>query len=249
MEVHAHTHTARKKWTHYFWEFLMLFLAVFCGFLAEYQLEHTIEKQRERQYMKTLKDDLVADTLNYNNSLDFWRKLEKNISNNRALVKPPVVDSNIDKVYRLAAKLMNADEFLYNDRTIEQLRNSGNFRLIHNAEVSENLIQYDSYIRNTLRSQEKVSKDILLNLMHIQNEIFDSEVLESYLIDENENVGSTIRDKRTIHELHDNKIVFKYYNELFLYRVIVLYLINTEVILKKKAIDLIGLINNNYTLK
>jgi len=38
MEVHAHTHipTSReKKWTHYFWEFLMLFLAVFCGFLAE----------------------------------------------------------------------------------------------------------------------------------------------------------------------------------------------------------------------
>ena len=28
MEVHAHTHTPRKKWTHYFWEFLMLFLAV-----------------------------------------------------------------------------------------------------------------------------------------------------------------------------------------------------------------------------
>ena len=26
MEVHAHT--PRKKWTHYFWEFLMLFLAV-----------------------------------------------------------------------------------------------------------------------------------------------------------------------------------------------------------------------------
>ena len=31
MEVHHHpiaigSHTARKKWTHYFWEFLMLFL-------------------------------------------------------------------------------------------------------------------------------------------------------------------------------------------------------------------------------
>jgi hypothetical protein len=24
MEVHAHSHTARKKWTHYFWEFLIL---------------------------------------------------------------------------------------------------------------------------------------------------------------------------------------------------------------------------------
>ena len=29
MEVHAHSHTPRKKWTHYFCEFLMLFLAVF----------------------------------------------------------------------------------------------------------------------------------------------------------------------------------------------------------------------------
>ena len=63
MEVHAHTHTARKKWTHYFWEFLMLFLAVFCGFLAEYQLEHKIEKDREKQYMRSMVEDLSADTL------------------------------------------------------------------------------------------------------------------------------------------------------------------------------------------
>ena len=62
MEVHAHTHTPRKKWTHYFWEFIMLFLAVFCGFLAEYQLEHTIEHQREREYMKTMVEDLKSDT-------------------------------------------------------------------------------------------------------------------------------------------------------------------------------------------
>lgn len=34
MEVHAHTHTQRKKWTHYYWEFLMLFPAVFGGFLT-----------------------------------------------------------------------------------------------------------------------------------------------------------------------------------------------------------------------
>ena len=50
MEVHAHTHTPRKKWTHYFWEFLMLFLAVFCGFLAENQREHFIEHRREKEY-------------------------------------------------------------------------------------------------------------------------------------------------------------------------------------------------------
>ena len=63
MEVHAHTHTARKKWTHYFWEFLMLFLAVFCGFLAEYQLEHKIERDREKKYIRSFIEDLKSDTL------------------------------------------------------------------------------------------------------------------------------------------------------------------------------------------
>ena len=62
MEVHAHSHTARKKWTHYFWEFLMLFLAVFCGFLAENQREHMVEHQREKQYMNSLITDLKGDT-------------------------------------------------------------------------------------------------------------------------------------------------------------------------------------------
>ena len=64
MEVHAHTHTARKKWTHYFWEFLMLFLAVFCGFLAEYQLEHKIEKDRARELARSLYEELQQDSVN-----------------------------------------------------------------------------------------------------------------------------------------------------------------------------------------
>ena len=39
----------------------MLFLAVFCGFLAEYQLEHTIEHQKEKQYIQLLIADLKTD--------------------------------------------------------------------------------------------------------------------------------------------------------------------------------------------
>ncbi len=43
----------------------MLFLAVFCGFLAEYQLEHVIEHQREKGYMKNMLEDLKANTAIY----------------------------------------------------------------------------------------------------------------------------------------------------------------------------------------
>jgi len=51
MEVHHHGHVhERKKWKEYLFQFLMLILAVFCGFLAEYQLEQTIEKHKEKDF-------------------------------------------------------------------------------------------------------------------------------------------------------------------------------------------------------
>jgi len=70
MEVHAHTHTARKKWTHYFWEFLMLFLAVFAGFLAENQREHFVEHQREKQFINSLINDIKVDTTRLNSLIE-----------------------------------------------------------------------------------------------------------------------------------------------------------------------------------
>ena len=57
--MHTPTHQEKnarlteRAGTHYLREFLMLFLAVFCGILAEYQLEHTIEKDREKQYIRS----------------------------------------------------------------------------------------------------------------------------------------------------------------------------------------------------
>ena len=67
MEVHHHAHTSRNKWTHYFWEFLMLFLAVFCGFLAENFREHKVEDLRAKEFARSLILDLNNDTaaINY----------------------------------------------------------------------------------------------------------------------------------------------------------------------------------------
>ena len=68
MEIHArHSHEVPgKKWTHYLFEFLMLFLAVFCGFLAENQREHMVERRREKDYMINMLEDIKADTANLN---------------------------------------------------------------------------------------------------------------------------------------------------------------------------------------
>jgi hypothetical protein len=63
MEVHHHSHHP-KKWKEYITEFLMLFLAVSLGFMAENIREHQIEQNREKQYMVSFVADLESDIVN-----------------------------------------------------------------------------------------------------------------------------------------------------------------------------------------
>ena len=60
METHAHhLHKAPGNgFKHYFFEFLMLFLAVFCGFLTENLREHKIEKDRALELAKSFYQEL-----------------------------------------------------------------------------------------------------------------------------------------------------------------------------------------------
>src|SRR5712671_281137 len=66
MEVHHHSHpdnhrNNKRKWTHSLWEFLMIFFAVFAGFLAENQREHLVEHKREEVYIHSIGEDLMQD--------------------------------------------------------------------------------------------------------------------------------------------------------------------------------------------
>ena len=150
MEVHAHSHTARKKWTHYFWEFLMLFLAVFCGFFAEYQLEHQIEKDREKQYMETMLEDLKTDSALFEINI---KQRESRIAMMDSLVillNSPDQGLKGNEIYFFARSISPPTNMFPNDRTIEQLKSSGNLRLIRNKNISNEVMKYDQFIRQTL---------------------------------------------------------------------------------------------------
>ena len=144
MEVHHHSHTARKKWTHYFWEFLMLFLAVFCGFLAEYQLEHTIEHQREKQYIHSLIEDLKKDTANIRVSV-WWRDNTcKRIDSAVLLLKSKSPAAVSGKVYYLARQIPYSagPRLNISTKTFDQLKNSGNLRLIRKMKMLDMISNY-----------------------------------------------------------------------------------------------------------
>src|SRR5204863_8520172 len=142
MEVHAHSHTARKKWTHYFWEFLMLFLAVLCGFYAEYQLEHKMEKERAKQFLQSMLVDVRTNIKNLDSLLIGDRII---ITNHDSLVTLLLEDSaTIDRA--AFARKMGAvwvRNFLVRKETYEQMKSSGSLRYVGNIEFLKKTMDYE----------------------------------------------------------------------------------------------------------
>ena len=140
MEVHSHTHTARKKWTHYLWEFLMLFLAVFCGFLAEYKLEHVIEHQREKEYANALYEELFADSVSFSNKLNARLEKEKDCDYLWGYIKDSSL-TDLSKAfypaYTTVFYLINSYAFEPKDGVLSQLKSSGSLRYFKNATLQK----------------------------------------------------------------------------------------------------------------
>ena len=144
MEVHAHTHTARKKWTHYFCEFLMLFFAVFCGFLAENQREHYIENQRAKKFAASIIEDLLGDTaeihLNKKTIEGFFQSADMVLSE----LKKPRSFQN-DTILQING-VSGLFEFNYFDPQMgnyEQMKNSGSLRYFK-QDLIKMLTRYES---------------------------------------------------------------------------------------------------------
>ncbi len=136
MEVHHHGHVHHeKKWKEYIFQFFMLFLAVFCGFLAENQREHSIEGQRIRDYMHGMADDLKADTTILKSTL---ASLNQSVKRFDSLQQELQSFSNIENIrahYFMASILVATMDFTATKRTSEQLHNTGYYRLIGNKDL------------------------------------------------------------------------------------------------------------------
>ena len=144
MEVHHHAHTARKKWTHYFWEFFMLFLAVTLGFFVENQREHYIEHKREKQYVQSFYEDLTADEVDLEGNIEYLRGQVKAADSLQLLMKNVTTKQPANHIYMYLREITRSSAgLLYpNDRTIVQLRNAGGMRLIKNKSVSDSMVGY-----------------------------------------------------------------------------------------------------------
>lgn len=195
--AHYPYNSSGKKIQHYFFEFLLLFLAVFCGFMAENWRERLQEHNRENEFIHSIVEDLKSDILQSDIILARLKRTSEGIDSVLYALSSPEVIENSNNVYRLWTKNLDIKSFVSNDRTIQQLKNSGELRLIRNKPVSAGIMKYDQTVKNYYQQSNFMYS--ALSDQRIYSQLFDFISLNK---NENIPVPLTEQGKKSLNEAY-----------------------------------------------
>ena len=149
MEIH-HPKVEKKGLKEYLLEGLMIFLAVSLGFIAENIREHFTERSKERQYIVGFIRNLKDDTAGLRHVIvSDWQQVSGLDSMLNLAHRDMAMDSNRKSFYHFATRyLYNSASFESNDVTLQQLKSTGDYRLIEKDHVADSLAKYDAEIRS-----------------------------------------------------------------------------------------------------
>lgn len=125
-----------KPWTRYLAEFLLLFLAVFLGFLAENYREKISEEHQAKELARNLYDELLADSTIAH--ITVARRNEKDIALTEFInyvLEGDLQRPSQEYVQNFYRGLMVNSRFYPRDVILEQLKNSGSLRYFQNKEL------------------------------------------------------------------------------------------------------------------
>lgn len=148
MEVHHHSKVEKKNFKEYFLEFLMLFLAVTLGFIAENLREKIGDRRKEKEYVVSIKKDLVVDTTSLNDFLPTLFIRINYLDSLITMLQTQGICARGSDMYYYARISTRVRPFQPNTNTITELEHSGNFRLIANRQIITGLIKFQKIIES-----------------------------------------------------------------------------------------------------
>ena len=127
----------------------MLFLAVFCGFLAENYRETLINKEKAHHYIQNLAADLKADTADANFAIYYNQLWSDHLDSALQVPIDRLKDINTQDTffYHFLPFYSWLQVFIQNDNTITQLR-AGGFNFIRNEKVVDSINLVYNFYRN-----------------------------------------------------------------------------------------------------
>jgi hypothetical protein len=243
MEVHHHSHTERKKWMHYFWEFFMLFLAVTLGFFVENLREHYVEHKRGLQYIRSFVEDLKTDTARFSIVINDYEKKETELNYLYLCYDSINLDQNPTGCIRnIYAATIGYQDLIYTDRTLQQLKNAGGLRLLEEQDA-DSIIMYDQLLRYLLKVESSSLQEMQTRVRSTRNSVFAySEAMESGWVKgaQPERVNLISRDKELLN---------RFFNEVMVYRFACRFQFRQTIKLKQKAVVFIRFYSEKYHLK
>ncbi len=252
IELHQpHIKGHQKKFKDYLFEFFMLFFAVTLGFFVENKREELSDAKKERQYIQSFIQDMRDDS----------NKINQNISSNNWVLAG--LDSLISDIYLFKKNDTSIVRKLYwhylyygrnhytvnfTDRTLSQLKNSGNFRLIASQQVSDSIISYDEWVKFSV-AQERSYKESWAKALEFSSGIFDYKFLRYNIYSSNGGVAGFAQTNNYKLLTEDPITLNKYANQLELAKqMIVVYLWDLQSV-KTKANQIIPFLKKEYDLK
>jgi hypothetical protein len=146
MEVHHHAHDPaaphhKKNWKSYFWEFLMLFLAVSLGAYVENTRESMLHKKEMKSQLSSMLSDLQSDIILFDSVTDR--------NSNGAQMADSLVEmlhsdiTNTTEIY-FAARIVTANLGYYytNSKSFDQLKTAGLLRYIKSKDLLDSIGSY-----------------------------------------------------------------------------------------------------------
>jgi hypothetical protein len=178
MEVHHHPdlHHKHKNFREYFLEFLMIFLAVTMGFIAENIREYFTDAKKEKQYVFSLCEDLQADTVQINYLMRYDDEKINALSTMYACYD--TVSKNLRSTSCMGTLIKHSKTnrtFQLTDRTLRQLANAGGFRLL-TKEDADSILVYESMFRRYDNFQMTVFQGAQDNVRNTLNILADFKV-------------------------------------------------------------------------
>ncbi|CAN5435564.1 hypothetical protein BH09BAC6_BH09BAC6_20550 [soil metagenome] len=159
MEVHHHPEVEKKNFKQYLLEGLMIFLAVTMGFFAEGLRERISAKEREKQYIESLENNLNKDK---SDLAYFIRENKKKVSGLDSLLSLYDKDlsnpANRKLMYIYSQYISMVSIFSSNDATMTQLKNSGGLQFIKHGHVADSIAKYDQEMRGIFAADVPYTK-------------------------------------------------------------------------------------------
>jgi hypothetical protein len=241
MEVHHHpkvdSDSHRKKhFKEYFLEFIMIFLAVTMGFFAENIREKITDNVKESEYMESVVQDLKSDTTELTSAIAGWSRSISNSDSILIYLKNDLSPSTINVLYNLLNhNFFHFNLIKYNDKTIQELKSSGDFRLIRSRKIAQSIMAFDEDMKYLLMQEQDV-KNFMTDSKKSESKVFDFSQLngDKSLITKGKLLNS------------DKQIIDEYYNSLYTFNRLAKYHIYLYKEDKKEATMLIALIQKYY---